>query len=362
MSLFFAIHPINFVQLKDNESVGADAEQSLDASKEFVLPHFTYNRFENIVAFTLHVKNVEPESLVVTNTDTSYQCTFSTLGSGYVPAYYAFYFEIPADSQARIMYTPQTEAWENNVVVQLTLSAADTFRSYRCGRQSADCTDFVCGDKKLHGTRKAVEAESCASNQLQIETAITKKELQIEIKNRHFVPEPLADNGEFQQQQHHEHQQRQAAARAAKASKKAKKAEKPKMRSYSESHCDVIADVLQAAAQPLAIQRADNHSNSTINSTKGAPITAVKHRTLSESSSDDHHTDSLPLKSILKHHSSYDRTASESSLADERYSVSTDLGIGSFKSIPEEKDLQLSDSVKKTVRFDKHLCRKFLFR
>lgn len=349
--------------MKDCEASDAVEDQFLDESKEYILPHFTYNRFENIVAFTLHVKNVEPESIVVTNTETSYQCEFSTLGSGYVPAYYAFYFEIPADSQARIIDTPQTEAWENNVVVQLTLDAIDTFRSYRCGRQKADSIDFVCADRKIPAIRKAVGADLCASNELDIETAITKQELQIEIKNRQFSSKTDVDDSEMQhQQQQEEQQQRQMAAKAAKANKKVKKGDKPKPRSYSESHCDVIEDELKAATQSANNQLANNNHISTINSTKGASITVVKLRTQSESSSDDHHPESLPLKSILKHHSSYDRTTSESSFADERYSVSTDLGIGSFKSIPEEKDLQLSESVKKTVRFDKHLCRKLLFR
>lgn len=312
----------------------------------YILPHFTFNRFENVIAFTLHVKNVEPDSVIVKNSETSYQCMFSTVGSGYVPTYYAFYFEIPADSNARMSIAPQTEAWENNVVVQMTLDAVDAFHSYRCGLQKDDCNDYVYGDKKLSSVHKAAEIEPIATNQLEIETAISKKELLIEIKNKQFAAKSIVNEDGIKQQ----------SIKAAKLNKKAKKNEKQKVRSYSESHCDVIDSETQPALVPIGAF--DCRTNK---STTGAIAVIAKQRTQSESSNDDH-IDSFPLKSILKHHSSYDRTTSDNSLAEDRCSVSTDLGIGSFKSIPEEKDLGLSESAKKTVRFDKHLCRKLLFR
>lgn len=323
-----------------------DEKPFLDESIAYTLPHFTFNRFENVIAFTLHVKNVEPDSIIVKNSETSYQCKFSTLGSGYVPTYYAFYFEISADSNARMSIAPQTEAWENNVVVQMTIDAVDAFRSYRCGLREDDCNDYVCGDKKFSSARKPAESEPAATNQLEIETAISKKELLIEIKNKQFAAKPNVNDDGLKQQ----------SIKAAKPAKKAKKNDKQKVRSYSESHCDVIDSDTQSALVPFA--STDNRTNK---STTAAMPVIAKQRTQSESSNEDH-IDSFPLKSILKHHSSYDRTTSENSLADDRCSVSTDLGIGSFKSIPEEKDLGLSDSVKKTVRFDKHLCRKLLFR
>ena len=95
---------------------------------------------------------------------------------------------------------------------------------------------------------------------------------------------------------------------------------------------------------------------------KQCPQHSIKSRTHSESSNDEHHIESFPLKSILKRHSSYDRTTPECSLDDHGCIGSIDLGIGSFKSIPEEKDAEACESVKKTVRFDKQLCRKLLFK
>lgn len=304
----------------------------LDSSIDYTLPHFTYNRFENIVAFTLHVKNVESSSIVAIDTNNMFRMKFSTVGSGYFNNYYAFYFAMPLDA-SRISEPPRVEAWDNNVVIQIELDAVDRFSSYNVGIGPSDCTNFVCNEKKSYSEKK--EPAEVKTNYVEIGTAMSNEELQIEITNKNFKEKTAPDDTN------------KAPVQRSK-SKKTKRDNNKKARSLSESHCEVL-------------KQNDEVKQDSSNETNGAQH-SLKLRTCSESSNDEHHSELFPLKGILKRHSSYDRTTTECSLEEHGCSGSVDLGIGSFKSIPEETGNETSESVKKTVRFDKQLCRKLLFK
>lgn len=306
----------------------------LDSSICYTLPHFTYNRFENIVAFTLHVKNVESDSIVAIDTESIFRLKFTSIGCGYFKNYYAFYFSIP-NGMARMKQTPRVEAWDNNVVIQIELNSIEQFHSYDIGMNEMDSKNFICPDMKSYAEKKPADVEAVKNqklNYVEIETAMSNKELQIEITNKNFKSKPTPTD---------EPQER--------TKRKKSKTNNKKARSLSESHCDDL-------------KLKDNNQNTFVKpeETKQCCQLPFKARTQSESSNDEHQIELFPLKSILKRHSSYDRTTPECSL--DEHGCSLDLGIGSFKSIPEEKCSTLSESVKKTVRFDKQLCRKLLFR
>lgn len=314
-----------------------DHEDSfLESSINYTLPHFTINRFENVVAFTLHVKNVEQNSIVAIDTDNSYRLKFTTVGSGYFNNYYAFYFGMPHGT-ARISESPRVEAWDNNVVIQIELDAIERFGLYEVGVSPYDCKHFPCNEKKAFTEKNADEEKT--TNYVEVGTLMSNEELQIEITNKNFNAPNSSDNDE-----------KKVSVQRPKAKKT--KRDNKKARSYSESHCDELKENVHV--KPAHVIPANN--------VKPCPEHSLKSRTQSESSNDEHHMDLFPLKSILKRHSSYDRTTPECSLDDHGCSSSIDLGIGSFKSIPEERDGEVSESVKKTVRFDKQLCRKLLFK
>lgn len=296
---------------------------------------FTYNRFQNTVAFTLHVKNVEPDSIAVINDSTSVAVKFTSIGSGYFPVNYAFYFD--TDSAA-IKAAPQPEAWDNNLIIQIELDSIDNFYTYRAGLSKNDCTEFVCPqtrERKMSSRSDDDGVVADATENIAIETVLTTEQVQIEITNKDFDSTP-----------------KKMAATKQKKSKKANR----KNRSFSESHCDELKAEHDEQQQTC--------SNATNSNGLQHHASQTKSRTQSESSNDEHHsTEIFPLKSILKRHSLYDRQSSECSVDEQLgLSCSADLGIGSFTSIPEERDHELSESVRKTVRFDKHLCRKLLFK
>lgn len=237
---------------------------------------------------------------------------------------------------ATISESPRVETWDNNVVIQIELDAIERFSSYEVGVSPYDCNHFTCNEKKAYSEKRFVEEKT---NYVEVGTSMSNEELQIEITNKNFKAKSTTDD----------------APKASVQRQKTKKSkrENKKARSYSESHCDELKESV-GTKQENEIQGANDE--------KPCPQHSLKSRTQSESSNDEHHMDIFPLKSILKRHSSYDRTTPECSLDEHGCSSSIDLGIGSFKSIPEEKDAEVSESVKKTVRFDKQLCRKLLFK
>ncbi|CAG9585597.1 unnamed protein product [Danaus chrysippus] len=88
----------------------------LDSSIGYTLPPYTYNALDDILAFTFHVKNTEPDSVKVKHDKNSVYIKFSSLGSGFVPLHYAalivFKDEINLENVSG-------EAWDNNVILQL---------------------------------------------------------------------------------------------------------------------------------------------------------------------------------------------------------------------------------------------------
>lgn len=322
----------------ESQSIQPQQEDSfLESSINYTLPHFTYNRFENVVAFTLHVKNVESNSIVAIETANNYRLKFSTIGSGYFNNYYAFYFAMPMGT-ATILESPRVETWDNNVVIQIELDSIDNFTAYDIGVSANDCKSFICNEKKSYnGNHKKVHEDKM--NYVEIGTSMSNEELQIEITNKNFQTKSTSEEIE-------------ATKTIVQRSKSKKSKREKKARSFSESHADELKHNVDAKQE----------NDVQVDDSKPCPQHSIKSRTQSESSNDEHHMELFPLKGILKRHSSYDRTTPECSLDEHGCSGSIDLGIGSFKSIPEEKDAETSESVKKTVRFDKQLCRKLLFK
>ncbi|XP_045491852.1 protein kintoun [Colias croceus] len=91
-------------------------EQFLLPSIGYTLPAYTFNVLDDIVAFTFHVKNTDPESVQVKNDSNNVQIKFSSIGSGFVPVHYAAMLSFSDD----VKFNDATgEAWDNNVILQL---------------------------------------------------------------------------------------------------------------------------------------------------------------------------------------------------------------------------------------------------
>lgn len=278
------------------------------------------------MAFTLNVKNVDPESIVVDKKPCLVQLKFTSIGAGFFPINYGFCVKLPETCGSIVDVQP--DAWDNNIILQLELESCN-FDAYATG--------LNLNSMEEHGFKRDVSKSTVPEtvnhvNDFEVDvTVVSEKEVKIEINKGSWNDDKAPDSNH--------------AAEGQKKNKRKKK----KQRSLSESNCDDLQAVI------------DEQETKVTSTTKSIDITKSpgKVRSISESSNDDQMLPKVrEFKSILKRRSSYNRSISESSVDDHVYSCSMDIGVGS---IQEESGAELSESCKKTVRFDDNV-RKQLFR
>lgn len=103
------------VQLPDSTF---KTETFLYPSLGYSLPPYTHNVLDDVIAFTFHVKNTDPESLVVKKDGNRIFLKFTSIGSGFVPVHYA---AILAYDEYVTFENVSGEAWDNNVILQMEL-------------------------------------------------------------------------------------------------------------------------------------------------------------------------------------------------------------------------------------------------
>lgn len=305
--------------------INSNIDSFFDSTITYELPTFSCNTLDNNMAFTLNVKNVAPDSIVVNKETHFVQLKFTSIGAGFFPLNYGFCVKFPPTCGSIVDVQP--DAWDNNLILQLEFENSN-FDTYWTGLDVENMQENIL---KRDFSKSAATERSKNINDFEVDvTVVSEKEVKIEITNGASV------NGEKPQD-----------SNAVDVHKKNKR-KKKKQRSLSESNCDD----LQAAIDEQEIGKT---------TTKSIDITKSpgKVRSISESSNDDQMMPKVrEFKSILKRRSSYNRSISESSVDEHVYSCSIDIGVGS---IPEESGAELSESCKKTVRFDDNV-RKQLFR
>lgn len=274
------------------------------------------------LAFVLHVKNVDPESIKTEQTEKSVHLKFTSIGSGYYPTNYAFYFELEANSsnpEVQITAT-NVEAWDNNVILNATLLNPKSFKGYFAGLDSHHTQFYNLLTKfDLPHASKSLE-----ENLIEVSRSESDESVEISVNT---TVEEVQDQVESLE------------AATKKESKKQKKKNK-KRRSLSESNSDDLKAILEEVPMEIpqiqiAIPR--------------------KQRSFSECRDDG---SVLSYKSILKPRSSYDRSYStSSSVSDDGQNYSSSVDV--FQEHDHHEGL--SESCKKTVRFN-DVIQKQLFR
>ncbi|XP_075969412.1 PIH1 domain-containing protein Nop17-like [Anticarsia gemmatalis] len=138
--------------------VNNNTDTFLDSSLGYILPPYTHNVLDDIVAFTFHVKNTEPESVQVKNDGNEIYIKFTTVGAGFVPVHYAAIITFDDDVK---FDNVSGEAWDNNVILQLELSGNVPQKfSIGLSKESLTCEYFdVSQVKKTKPEEKMEENE-----------------------------------------------------------------------------------------------------------------------------------------------------------------------------------------------------------
>ena len=105
----------------------------LDEDISYGFPSYLCSVQNNVIIFTIEVKNVSPDSFLkkVFSDRAAVTFKFSTLGSGFVPIHYAFAVDFNSQTGALDEEKMEVEFWDNNIVVQFPFTA--DMREYKVG-------------------------------------------------------------------------------------------------------------------------------------------------------------------------------------------------------------------------------------
>jgi dynein assembly factor 2, axonemal len=329
-----------------------DEDAFLDSNVDYVLPSFTFNQIDEILAFTLHVKNVDPSSIVIDRKDflNTALIKFSSVGTGFFPIHYSFCVKF-LSQQNGIFREITAEAWDNNIIFQFELNNYD-FPCYEAGLNEKNLVSYDIAERlvarhpmtsqgqEIEDDSLSIEVRSDVNTELVIE--VTRKNSESDTKLRQETSNDEVSEDVFEPRK---------GGDGKRQTKKATKKRNKKMRSMSESCVDQLKVINELDSLKLDENEAKPRK---------------KARSMSESSDDGSHDDGSgdakvqnhhQYKSILKNRSSFSE-CNESSIDDHQaknfYSMSADFGIC-------QSHDSLSESCKKTVRFSDQIKRQ-LFR
>jgi dynein assembly factor 2 len=108
-------------------TMSSNENKFLNPDVHYLLPAFTCNVVDSLVVFTLHVKNVEPDSIeycFLSEDFCGVHVRFTSVGAGFFPIHYAFCLKF-TNSVSISEGSFSAEAWDNNVILQMHLQFCD---------------------------------------------------------------------------------------------------------------------------------------------------------------------------------------------------------------------------------------------
>lgn len=112
----------------------------LEEDVQYSLPEFSCHVFENKIAFTLNVKNVDENSVdkIFEDAGSSIHIKFTSVSSSFYPSHYAVYIKIPSRMSAE---ETTIEVWDNNVILQVSVTSNKSITSYFFGLNKNDLVE-----------------------------------------------------------------------------------------------------------------------------------------------------------------------------------------------------------------------------
>lgn len=308
---------------KQSTDVRTDSDDDfLNTSDFYNLPDFSCNVFDNIVAFTFNVKNVD-ESTV------SKKCSlekslikikFTSVSSSFYPTCYSFYVKL--SDHKFIEEDVTVETWDNNVILQIPLLASDTqFLSYSYGTSENGLTEnFIEEPAIINRILEESLENHCDDLKQQCQDMVQPKESKnnSSILNENALAKQESSDETSKKPRYDEDIQRSESSDDTKPVKSISKA------------IDIFPTSYESSGDEL--------SASSFSPRKGKGI----------------------LKRMSNNRSKFGRSISESSLDDFMCS-SFENYHGSIECVPEQDEEVMSSSMKKTVRFNDNVTRQ-LFR
>lgn len=363
-----------------------------NANKKIIFPKFSANKMDNIFAFTLNVRNVDPSSIELQKGTDTVSCRFTNIGNGFFPCYYIFFLRFPNANITEV----QHEEWDNNIILQVVLDHG-LIDCYYAGTNENDLVQYSIMEDitdKINKFGKEIEDDSLciAVSKNAIKQERKSSHLSIEIKTKDEIESDegidSALEGELKTDQSMQEDENpdeintrtveddtkvakenvkkvdQETAHEGKKSKKNQR-RKNKKRSLSESCCDHLkVTINNDNPKPESGNEANSFEGT--GSSSEATSKQRKARSVSEScpARDNNGVESDSVdnlsaliqfnhkyKGILKR-SSLQRSISECSSIDEHYYLGTSVDGSSVAESVDHTNGELSESCRKTVRFN----------
>nr|CAI5818729.1 unnamed protein product [Callosobruchus analis] len=120
----------------------------LDKDVHYSLPEFSCHVFENVIAFTLNVKNVDENSVgKMFPSDKTVHVKFTSIGSSFYPSHYSFFIQL---SENINQDDTVVEVWDNNVVLQVPVNCSNVlFASYFYGTSEDDLKEKLLEEPEV---------------------------------------------------------------------------------------------------------------------------------------------------------------------------------------------------------------------
>lgn len=118
--------------LRTSEDVKTNA-RFMNPNLKYSLPLYTCNLYDNVLAITVHAKNVDSDSIHhrILEDNAGIHVLLTSIGAGFFPSYYSLCLKI--DKEAIIPDTLTVEPWDNNVVLSVRIKNAETLSRYFAG-------------------------------------------------------------------------------------------------------------------------------------------------------------------------------------------------------------------------------------
>lgn len=249
--------------IKQESSIFSEKPETEDRKRKF--PKFSTNKMENIFAFTINVRNVDPESIKVHKGVNTVKYEFSNIGSGFFPCYYVFFARFPDASICDIEY----EEWKNCLILKVILDNSQ-IDCYYVGLDEDNLTKHAiveCITDPENKFDKEIEDDSLC---IEVSKSIAKREqklsnMSIEIKTKNYSNSECIVKNENKEREN-----------------KTDKSTKWLENTYN----DVITSKPEASGTELNVVEDNNENSQDLKKHKRHPRRRHKKRSLSESSCD----------------------------------------------------------------------------
>ncbi|XP_015605185.1 protein kintoun [Cephus cinctus] len=179
----------------------------MDPNVKYSLPPFTCNLYDNLLAITVNVKNVDPESIRhrTLDNDSGIHVLLTSIGAGFYPVCYSLCLKIHDHSVDPTSLT--VEPWDNNVVFTLSLKNSNDIGSYSVGlneefMEQKDLPAATSLKKKFDELMVATEPET----DRRIEVIAEGDDVVVNISPKHIDSDEEGETGDEHMKREHRKQ------------------------------------------------------------------------------------------------------------------------------------------------------------